>query len=538
MGNEMESVSPYYYQQGVVLNRPAQPMVQQQQSQQYYQTGPLSIKLKQYDLFPGQVAEGSVFLQTPTAMLLNDIYLHLIYTETWNVQGQTPLAETNEKVISSICLGVPRILNINGALINLNPGKYNFPFQFKIPDNLPPCFEFPKNNIRGYLRYTFRANIYSQFTKGVASLRFFVKANAKIYKTPLAFSSSTPMIMNHGSTTLKASIKGTSYMIKGEIPFTVEIDNSQGKSNVKNVLVKLVRKVQLKKVQDIKDRFVIENVISARTYQVNLPPCSKSQVLNYIFQIDDTTIREFAYIGVANPYPRLANIFYVMPSVESVAIKCYYFLVITLDFAQILPQQYLPKVIFPIHLNHQEMHDNTNSKVQIEKPEDLNAPVAVSLMSDINNVDLKSSNKDNNNINNAEEQKIDKPKEDNDNNKDGEKEVNDINIDINVHMKDISKIMNDDDDIKVSKNIENIRNELKGILSAMSTGNVDNNMNNKEENNLFEKKQNNNVNNEKKEENNSNKNDSNINKEVNNKNENEDKNEFSIFNQDENKENK
>ena len=145
-----------------------------------------------------------------------------------------------------------------------------------------------QNNVRGYLRYTFRANIYSQFTKGVASLRFFVKANAKIYKTPLAFSSSTPMIMNHGSTTLKASIKGTSYMIKGEIPFTVEIDNSQGKSNVKNVLVKLVRKVQLKKVQDIKDRFVIENVISARTYQVNLPPCSKSQVLNYIFQIDDT----------------------------------------------------------------------------------------------------------------------------------------------------------------------------------------------------------------------------------------------------------
>ena len=76
MGNEMESVSPHYYQRGVVLNRPMQTMIQQPQAQQYYQTGPLSIKLKQYDLFPGQVAEGSVFLQTPTQMLLNDIYLH------------------------------------------------------------------------------------------------------------------------------------------------------------------------------------------------------------------------------------------------------------------------------------------------------------------------------------------------------------------------------------------------------------------------------------------------------------------------------
>ena len=551
MGNEMESVSPHYYQRGVVLNRPMQTMIQQPQAQQCYQTGPLSIKLKQYDLFPGQVAEGSVFLQTPTQMLLNDIYLHLIYTVAWNVQGQMPLAETNEKVIGSICLGIARILNINGALINLNPGKYNFPFQFKIPDNLPPCFEFPKNNVRAYLRYTFRANIYSQFTKGVASLRFFVKANSKIYKTPLGFSSSSPMTMNYGSTTLNATIKGTSYIIKGEIPFTVEIDNSQGKANVKNVLVQIIRRLQLKKVQDIKDRFVIENVISARTYQVNLPPYSKSQVLNYIFQIDDTTIREFAYIGVANPYPRLANIFYVMPSVESLAIKCYYFLVVTLDFAPMLPQQYLPKVIFPIHLNHQEMQDynNCNSNIsnisRIQNPEDLNAPMAVSIMGiqnngDINNVDLKSSQKENNVVNNEEEQKIDKPKEDNNNSDNNNKEENDVNYDINIRMKDISKIMNDDDDIKVNKNIENIKNELKGILNAMTTGDVENNMNNKEEKNIFDREQkNDNVNNEKKEENNSNNNDNNnknINNEENNKNESDDKNEFSIFGQaDENK---
>ena len=547
MQNRMQSISPQYYQNNSVqinVNRPMQTMVQQQRAS--YQTGPLSIKLKQYDLFPGQVAEGSVILQTPTVMILNDIYLHLVYTESWVVQGQTSLSETNEKIIGSICLGIAKILKINGALIKLNPGTYDFPFQFKIPDNLPPCFEFPKTNVKAYLRYIFRANIYSQYTKGATSFTFFIKAKSKIYQTPLGYTSSTPMLNmgmnNPGSTTLKVSIKGTSYVIKGQIPFTVEIDNTRGKVNVKSVLAKIVRRIELKKVREVKDRFIFENVIAARVYQVNLPPYTKSQILNYIFQIDDTTIREFIYYGLSNPYPKLINIFYVMPSVDSLAIKCSYFLVVTLDFAQMIPAQYSPKITFPIHLNHQEMQDiilQTQNHQEIrdnipktQKTEDLGAPMSLSLID--NNV--------NNNINNAdlkieEEQKFEKPGEDNvnsinDNNNENEKEVNDINDNIiNIHMKDINKIMDDNDDIKVNKNIENIKSELKGILNALASGEIENNINKeKEENNeIFEKEQNNDINNAKEEENNINKDDNNVNNEINDENENKDKNEFSIF---------
>ena len=35
------------------------------------------------------------------------------------------------------------ILDKLNILINLNPGMFDFPFKFKIPDNLQPSFEYP-----------------------------------------------------------------------------------------------------------------------------------------------------------------------------------------------------------------------------------------------------------------------------------------------------------------------------------------------------------------------------------------------------------
>ena len=494
----MEFGNPYYYQQGVVLNRPVQQRVVQQQ-QPYYNGNTLKIKLRQYDLFPGQVAEGTIILNNPGAMLINDIYLHLVYIESWKVQGETIIAELNEKILGSICIGIAKILKINGALINLNPGVFNFPFQFKIPENIPPCFEFPKNSVKGYIRYTFKANLYSQYTKGEGSVSLFVKARPKIYKAPLVSSDTQHMkkmgMFDQGLTTIQVTLKGTSYLIKGKIPVSVEIDNTQGKAKVKSVVIKLVRRLQLRKVQEFKDRVIQEKVIRSTSYNVNVPPNTKSQILNYDFQIEDATITSFGYSGLSNPYPRLANLFYVMPSVDSVAIKCFYFLVVTLDFTAMISQQYIPKVSFPLHLNHQEMQDYD---MEQKETEDLNAAIAASLddmkkNNDINIVDLKDTNKENN-----EEQKEDKPIEDDDNNIDNEKEVNEINNHLNnINIKSIDNIMNENEEIKVNNNIENIKNEIKGILNVMASGDVDNSIKNEnEENNINNEKEENNINNE------------------------------------------
>ena len=56
-------------------------------------------------------------------------------------------------------------------------------------------------------------------------------------------------MVNQGSTILKVSYQTTSYLIRGQIPIQVEIDNTQGKSRVKSVTAKIIRSVQLKKIK-------------------------------------------------------------------------------------------------------------------------------------------------------------------------------------------------------------------------------------------------------------------------------------------------
>ena len=118
---------------------------------------PITISLKKYDYFPGEFVEGNVILQLITPMVMNDIYLNLTISEFWNVRTDTVVDETSDKVVLSQRVGIGNILKINSTLINLNPGRFNFPFKFKLQENFPPIFEYPKNDQRGHLRYILKA---------------------------------------------------------------------------------------------------------------------------------------------------------------------------------------------------------------------------------------------------------------------------------------------------------------------------------------------------------------------------------------------
>ena len=143
---------------------------------------PITISLKKYDYFPGEFVEGNVILQLITPMVMNDIYLNLTISEFWNVRTDTVVAETSDKVVLSQRVGIGNILKINSTLINLNPGRFNFPFKFKLQENFPPIFEYPKNDQRGHLRYILKAQIYSSFNQGEANVYLFIKQHQELYK--------------------------------------------------------------------------------------------------------------------------------------------------------------------------------------------------------------------------------------------------------------------------------------------------------------------------------------------------------------------
>ena len=317
---------------------------------------PIIISLKKYDYFPGEIVEGNIILQLTAPMVMNDIYLNLIISENWNVRTDIVVAESSDKVVVTHRIGIGNILKINSTLINLNPGKFNFPFKFKLQENFPPIFEYPKNDQRGYLRYILKAQIYSSFNQVEKNAYLFIKTTPRTLQSPLSFSvpiNLKKVGMNNGTTVLKTSFRQNYYPIRGKIPIDVEVDNSQGKSKVKGIHFKLVRRVQYKKAQEAKNRYNLETIIASYANQIDVPPKTKSQIYHFEIIVKDDTLKTFNYLTYnSNPYPKLNDLFYTMPSINSYCIKCNYYVVTSLEFAGLVSQAEPNKTIMPIFLYH------------------------------------------------------------------------------------------------------------------------------------------------------------------------------------------
>ena len=373
-------------------------------------SGPLSITLKKYDYFPGEFVEGNVILQLTSPIVLNDIFLTLTISESWNVKAETISAESSDKVVVNHRVGIGNILKINSNLINLNPGKFNFPFKFKLQENFPPIFEYPKNDQRGFLRYILKAQI-STYNLSEGTTYLFIKTSPRTLPSPLSFS--VPITLkkvgiNNGTTVLKTSYKQNYFPIRGTILIDVEIDNSQGKSKVKGINLKLVRRVQYKKVQEAKIRYNLETVISIFSNQIDVPPKTKSQVYHCEIIAKDDTLKTFGYLTYnSNPYPRLNDLLYAMPSINSYSIKCNYFIVATIEFAGLVTQCEANKAIMPIFLYHLPVKQNEPKIIanQINIPkQNINVPQAqpnvVKNNNNINNNQINNNRVINNQINN------------------------------------------------------------------------------------------------------------------------------------------
>ena len=488
MGNEYVYVNQPYYPPGSIHP------VQQNQNQKQ-----ISIKLKRYDFFKGDTVEGSVIINCITPIVLNDIYLNLYLYENWsNHEADPPTAETNNPVLLTVKVGIGKILKIDSYLINLNPGIYNFPFKFNLPDFLQPCFEYPKVSKKGSLRYILEAKLISQFLQGEGKVYLFIKSRPKILNCPLSYSSAANVhkwgMFDQGSTILKVSYQTSNFQLRGLIPITVEINNTRGKLQVKSVNVKAVRRVQYRKVQEAMVKFYIEDIMVNKVFGVSVPPNTNSQAYTYTIDLKEEKFPNFNYAGTTNPYPRLYHLAFAMPTTDGAAIKCDYFLVVTLSFTSFVTKGYIPKVIVPFTLTHQNLDDYN---LQQKEDEDLKKAIAASLldMKDMKTVNESNINEVNiNEIGNKQiknEEILDDPKGDNSHLIDDNLDFSNINqfydnneIPQNDNQKEINNIKNEINDI--NNNINQIinNNGQENNINEINNGNIniiEKNNNNKSE---------------------------------------------------------
>ena len=344
MGNENYS-SNYGY-----------PIIQQNMNR------PITISTTKLDYFKDEYVEGTITLQNQLPIVLSDINLNLYLCESWTYResSEQSIGELNTQPLLCVKVGINKILNIDTELINLSAGIFNFPFKFKLPNYLQPCFEFPLPNRRGYLRYSLEAKFLSPYIQGCSSIFLIVKARPKVLNSPLSFSSVMNIhkwgLFDQGTTLLKVSYLTNNFRVNDFVNLKVEINNMRGKLKVTSCEVDVIRKVGFKKKNEDKNKYEMENMIYYKLFQVDVEPMNQN-TYDFTIELKDKDKNIFNYTNASNPYPNLVDISYMMPSVDGAIIKCDYRITVTLYFSSFVTSGYLPKVTLPISVTHQSLED-------------------------------------------------------------------------------------------------------------------------------------------------------------------------------------
>ena len=332
------------------------PIVQQNMNK------PITITTTKVDYFKDDYVEGNIILQNQLPIVLSDINLNLYLCENWTYieSSSQSYGELNTQPLLCVKVGINKILNIDTELINLSAGMFNFPFKFKLPNYLQPCFEFPLPNRRGYLRYSLEAKFVSPYIQGCSSIYLIVKARPKVLNSPLSYSSAMNIhkwgLFDQGTTLLKVSYLTNNFRVNDFANLKVEINNMRGKLKVTSCEIDVIRKVGFKKKNEDKNQYEIQNNIYYKLFQVDVEPMNQ-RTYDFAIELKDNDKNVFNYLNVSNPYPNLVDISYMMPSVDGAIIKCDYRILVTLYFNSYVTSGYLPKVTLPIILTHQSQED-------------------------------------------------------------------------------------------------------------------------------------------------------------------------------------
>ena len=328
----------------------------------------LNITLDKAAFYIDEYIQGKVELNTGVAIIVNDINLSFTLFENWIYKEKdSNIQDTHQECLLSMNLDIKRKLNINTNLVSLNPGKFIFPFYFKIPKSVQPCFEYPTSESKAYIRYALSAQIISPYANGGTSTYVILKSRPIMPNKQLFFTATSSLhkwgLISSGSTTLNISIlNGTDCFKNGsKIDFNIDIDNSKGKLSTDECKINLMRKIVLKskygkQVKEIKNECIskkfktVVNVNEKKNFNVSL---SLREMDNSIFNFKEEKI----------PYINISDMGFFLPSINSFLIECKYTLKATLYFSSFVKFDERPRIIIPISVCHQSLEE-FNQEVQ------------------------------------------------------------------------------------------------------------------------------------------------------------------------------
>ena len=330
----------------------------------------LTVQFKKESYYEGQVVEGVIIFEPKQRVAINDILIKFHQSEyfVYVIDDKETISELNSNVFFEKPIGAANYLNMGGqgGMISLNPGSYKFPFQFTLPNNIPPSFEYPFKNRRASLRYTFTAVVVSPYLQTLTESYMWIKARPLNIPDQIKHENYVTVknvgIVSRGKSGIAIFTMANNYRINDMLPFTVDIYNEECGVQVKEVKISLKRTVTFVKAGK---QYQHRVAILRKKYPCL---CYKNSRNSYHYddiQIRDGIFKDADFNRALNPYPFIDDLNLLMPNMRSNLIKCEYSLKATSYFDLSVLGKNRPRVEMPIYITHQlqkefEYEKNTN----------------------------------------------------------------------------------------------------------------------------------------------------------------------------------
>ena len=319
----------------------------------------ITIQLKKESYYEGQVVEGVIIFEPKQNVTFSDILIKFHQSEyfVYIVDEKNTITELNSKTFFEKAIGAANYLNMGGGpgnMVSLNPGTYKFPFQFTLPNNIPPSFEYPFRNRRASLRYTFTAELLSPYAKTLTESYIWIKARPINIPDQIKHENYVTVknvgILSRGKSGVALFTMANNYRINDMVPFTIDIYNEECGVQVKEVKISIKRTVTFVKAGK---QYQHRTAILRKRYPCVCPKNTKTSFHYDDLQLRDNEFKDSDFNPALNPYPFIDDLNLLMPNMRSSLIKCEYSLKATSYFDLSVLGKDRPRVEMPIYITHQ-----------------------------------------------------------------------------------------------------------------------------------------------------------------------------------------
>ena len=368
----------------------------------------LNIDFKQDGFYENQLVEGQLIFTTKKDIKLDEISIQIRMLQTFQIteSKNKPIINFITKNIFAKKFNLPKIFKCTITKnIPISPAQHQIPFNIFLPKNIPPSFEYPRENKKGYIRYIFTAEITTTEEKFITEEYFLIKQRPFIYPPLTKFKAEDKRIVKTTNNVIKgeSSISGytpsRNILIYEPIKYEVDADNRKCDEDIIKFNAKLIRVVTFKKDGHL---YTYDTLIYSKKYSAKI---LKKEMKVFKYEdiiLKDAELKDLTFNEKSNPYPgKVKDLNFLMPSFETSIMKCEYKLELSSEFDSKVFDENKPTVTVPIYACHQTQIDYERDKMYINQkikkiPRDVGPYAPIYVFNDDNN-DLRNNNVQNNN---------------------------------------------------------------------------------------------------------------------------------------------